>query len=58
MNEQRGFKCRVYEGTYNGVIVVWVDSEAIEMNGNTAIENAAWREWRRKFGLGLYLYDR
>ena len=50
---QRVFKCKVYEGTYDGEVTVSVDEDAIEMNGNSAIENAAWREWRRKFGTGI-----
>lgn len=50
---QRGFKCKVYEGTYSGEVTVWIDEDVIEMNGNSAIENAAWREWRCKFGPGV-----
>lgn len=45
----RMFKCYVYEGTYNGEVTVSVSAESIEQNGNAAIENAAWREWRRSF---------
>lgn len=58
MNEQRGFECRVQEGTYNGTVTVWVDAEAIEYRGNGAIENAATEAWRRKFGpsLGMAYY--
>lgn len=41
MDEQRGFKCRVYEGTYNGEFTVWVKAESIEAFGNYAIEQQA-----------------
>jgi hypothetical protein len=52
---KRVFKCKVYEGTYSGEVTAQVDEDSIEREGNTAIENAAWREWRREFGPGIGL---
>lgn len=49
----RVFRCRVHEGTYDGEVIVSVDEDAIELEGNSAIKNAAWREWRRKFGSSI-----
>jgi hypothetical protein len=53
MTEQRGFVCRIDEGTYQGQVTVWVDAESIEMRGNPVIEEAAWLEWRRTFGSSI-----
>ncbi|QLE46448.1 hypothetical protein FD723_40260 (plasmid) [Nostoc sp. C052] len=53
MSDQRGFRCRVHEGNYQNEITVWVDAESIEINGNSAIEQAAWREWRKTFGSSI-----
>ena len=50
---QRGFICEIIEGTYNGEVTVWVDENAIEQNGNIAIESAAWRSWRKSFGTSI-----
>lgn len=50
MSETRGFRCQVYEGTYRGEMVVWVDADAIEQFGNEEIERAAKRQWRKDFG--------
>lgn len=50
MNNQRRFKCKIHEGTYHGEVTVCVDRESIEISGNDAIEQAAWKEWRRTFG--------
>jgi hypothetical protein len=50
---QRGFVCKIDEGTYEGEVTVWVDEDTIEICGNAAIENAAWREWRRRFGSSI-----
>ena len=52
---KRGFRCRLDEGTYQGKVTVWVEAESIEREGNSAIERAAWKEWRRTFGTGLGL---
>lgn len=56
--DQRGFKVRVYEGTYSGEFTIWVDVESIEMFGNDEIERQAKREWRRRFGdsIGMAAY--
>lgn len=50
MEDTRTFECRIQEATYSGTVTVEVDAEQIEWEGNAAIENAAWRQWRRKFG--------
>jgi isopenicillin N synthase-like dioxygenase len=47
---QRGFTCHISEGTCTGEVTVWVNAEDIEMDGNSVVERAAWREWRRCFG--------
>jgi hypothetical protein len=50
MNELRWFEVEVVEASYRGKLTVSVDRDAIEWDGNEAIQRAAWREWRRRFG--------
>lgn len=51
---QRGFRCKVQEGTYGGTLTVWVNAEAIENFGNDAIEEQAKRVWERRCGSRQY----
>jgi hypothetical protein len=53
LDEQRGFNCRVQEGTYQDYLEVWVDADSIEQFGNEAIESAAKKQWRSKFGSSI-----
>jgi hypothetical protein len=55
LDEQRGFKCRVQEGTYQGDFEVWVNADSIEQFGNEAIESAAKKQWRSRFGSSIGL---
>jgi hypothetical protein len=57
--EQRGFKCRIQEGTYSGEVTVWLDAEAVESGGNEYIEAKATAQWRRQFGpsIGMAYYS-
>jgi hypothetical protein len=54
-DEQRGFNCRVQEGTYKGDFEVWVNADSIEKFGNEAIESAARKQLRSIFGLPIGL---
>ena len=56
--EQRGFKCSVQEGIYDGEVTVWVDAAEVERLGDDAVIAAAKPAWRRQSGpdvpLGYY----
>jgi hypothetical protein len=45
----RKFKCRIWDGAYGGEVVAIVDAKQVELFGDQAIEDAAWRAWRREF---------
>lgn len=50
MDEQRGFLCRVQEGTYVGEVEVWVDADDVERGNSELIKARARAKWRREFG--------
>lgn len=54
----RVFKCEIIEGDHCGEVTVSVDAGSIEIRGSEAIEAAAWRKWRQRFGSSVGMASR
>ena len=50
---KRGFRCSVQDGSSQGLVSVWIDTDEVARLGDGAATDAAKREWSQHYGCNI-----